>query len=47
MDAVEAIVKRVAFRIYQQRIREGRPDDHISDWFEAKREIGIIIKEDT
>lgn len=45
MTAVDKVIERVAFRIYQQRIREGRSGDAKSDYFEAEKEIGLITKE--
>ncbi len=46
MDAVTSIIQRVAFRIYQQRVRTGKAGDAKSDWFEAEQEIGLITKGD-
>lgn len=45
-NTVEKVIERVAYRIYQQRMREGRPGDAKQDWFDALKEIGIITKED-
>lgn len=35
----ENIVRRTVFRIYQQRMRDGRSGDDKQDWFEAIAEV--------
>lgn len=35
----ENIIRRIAYRIYQQRLRDGRPGDDKQDWFDAIKEV--------
>lgn len=44
MDAIERVVQRVAYRIYQQRIRIGRCGNDKQDWFEAEKELNLNTK---
>ena len=34
----EEIIRRIAYRIYQQRMRLNLPGDALSDWLQAKEE---------
>ena len=46
MDAVERVIQREAYTIYQQRVRTGKGGDAKSDWFEARQKIGLINEEE-
>ena len=35
----ENIIRRIAYRIYRQRLRDGRAGDDRQDWYEAEREV--------
>jgi len=35
----ESIIRIIAYRIYQQRLRDGRAGDDKQDWFDAIREV--------
>jgi hypothetical protein len=41
MNSVDKVVQREAYQIYRKRLREGRLGDHKSDWFEARKLIGL------
>jgi len=40
------IIRRIAYRIYQERQRLGIPGDALSDWIKAEEEYKKMFKDD-